>query len=108
MSDHDPKRTPEMSDDEYLALCRQYGIAEAGTFPSSREAAAAYPDDFVWDLGDGLTMTNAELGYDRRGRRDPGVTAAGVGPSRDRTRQRSGRRPGNPWTGATFRLRGER
>ena len=49
---------------ELPTLCRQYGIAEAGTFPSSREAANRYPDDFVCYLGGGLTIRDDELGAD--------------------------------------------
>jgi hypothetical protein len=49
---------------ELPTLCRQYGIAEAGTFPSSREAADRYPDDFACYLGGGLTIRDDELGAD--------------------------------------------
>ena len=37
---------------------------EADTFPSSREAADRYADDFVCDLGGGQIIRDDELGAD--------------------------------------------
>lgn len=53
-SDHDP-------DDS--ALCHEE-LVRAGLFDAADVAESpddGWPDDFVWDLGDGVTATTAEL-----------------------------------------------
>ena len=63
MSDERQRHEP-LSDEEYLRLCRQYGIAEADTFPSDEQVRDSYPADHVWDLGDGRTIRHGDLWAD--------------------------------------------
>jgi hypothetical protein len=43
------KRREPLSDEEYLALCRQYGIADDGTWPTAKQVKRAYPKDHESD-----------------------------------------------------------
>jgi hypothetical protein len=54
------KRHEPLSEQEYLDLCRQFGIAESGTEPTMEQVRRAYPQNHEFEV-DGRTVRMADL-----------------------------------------------